>query len=82
MQYPRLALAGAQYVQRFGNWPINAHGSGVMMIVEVPGHPDYCEHQSGFRPELAERVLFRFVCDGDGEWFDVSGLRLGEAETQ
>jgi hypothetical protein len=44
-----------------------------MMIVEVPGHPDDCEHQSGFRPELAERVLFRFVCDGDGEWIDVSG---------
>ncbi len=70
---PRLALAVAEYVKRFGEWPTNAHGSGVMLIVEVPEDPDDYEHQSEFRPELAKRVLSRLVCDNDGEWIDVSG---------
>ncbi len=53
---PRLALAVAEYVQRFGEWPTNAHGLGVMTVVEVPEDPADYEHQSEFRPELAERV--------------------------
>ncbi len=70
---PRLALAVAEYVRRFNEWPTRAHGVGVMAIVQAPDDPDDHEHQSEFRPELAKRVLSRLDCDGDGGWIDVSG---------
>jgi hypothetical protein len=70
---PRLALAVAEYKVRFGEWPTHAHGPGVMAIVREPGLASDPDDHAEFRPELAERVRSRLICDDQGYGIEVSG---------
>jgi hypothetical protein len=70
---PRLALAVAEYRAKFGEWPTHAHGQGVMVIVTEPGPESLPDDRHEYRPELAERVRSRLVCDAEGAWIEVSG---------
>ena len=70
---PRLALAVAEYRHRFGEWPTHGHGGGVMAIVREPDETSDADDFKEYRPELADRVRLRLICDDEGGWINVSG---------
>jgi hypothetical protein len=70
---PRLALAVAEYRQRFGMWPTYAAGAGVMSIVEPPGTNSDPDDHHEFSPVRAKAVLSRLACSRAGGWIELSG---------
>jgi hypothetical protein len=70
---PRLAGPVAEYRAPFGEWPTDAHGPGVMVIIEEPGEGSDPSDFYEYSPEIAQRVRSRLICHAEGRLIEVSG---------
>lgn len=62
---PRLAMAVADYVSKFGEWPTYARGTMMATLLLEPGEGSDPHDVTEFSPELAERIRSRMTCETD-----------------